>query len=57
MNPLYYELVINILKHLSNYQLIIMGDRKQTIYAFNKADNRFLVYSPQIYKGIWKNAK
>lgn len=57
MNPLYYELVLNILKHLSNYQLIIMGDRKQTIYAFNKADNRFLVYSPQIYKGIWKNAK
>lgn len=33
-----------------------MGDRKQTIYAFNKADNRFLVYSPQIYKGIWQNA-
>lgn len=57
MNPLYYELVLNILKYLNNYQLIIMGDRKQTIYAFNKADNRFLIYSSQIYKGIWKNAK
>ena len=57
MNPLYFELATYILKKLNNYQLIIMGDRKQTIYAFNKADNRFLVYSPQIYKGIWQNAK
>jgi hypothetical protein len=57
MNPLYYELVLYILKNLNNPQMIVMGDRKQTIYAFNKADNRFLVNSPEIYKGIWQNAK
>ena len=56
MNPLYYELTLYILKKLTKYQLVVMGDRKQTIYAFNKADNRYLVYSPQIYKGIWQNA-
>jgi hypothetical protein len=56
MNPLYYELTLHILKKLTKYQLIVMGDRKQTIYAFNKADNRFLVYSPHIYKGYWQNS-
>jgi hypothetical protein len=58
MNPTYYQLVLHIIKTLDDYrpQLIIMGDRKQSIYAFNKADNRFLVNSPQIYSGIWTNA-
>ena len=56
MNPLYFELATYILKKITKYQLLVMGDRKQTIYSFNKADNRFLVYSPQIYKGIWQNA-
>jgi hypothetical protein len=57
MNPLYFELTNYILKNLISYQLIVMGDRKQTIYSFNKADNRYLIYAPQIYKGIWQNAK
>ena len=59
MNPTYYELVLYIYKLLEmKPQLIIMGDRKQSIYAFNKADNRFLTFADKIYESTneWKNA-
>ncbi len=51
MNFIYYELVLQILRNLnSSTQLIVMGDRKQSIYAFNRANSRFLTKAPQIYK-------
>lgn len=51
MNPLYYELVLHILLRLKQPpQLVVMGDRKQSIYAFNNADSRFLTKSSQIFK-------
>lgn len=59
MNPIYYELVLYIYKLLEiKPQLIIMGDRKQSIYAFNKSDNRFLTFADKIFESpnIWKNA-
>jgi hypothetical protein len=59
MNPIYYELVLYIYQILEmKPQLIIMGDRKQSIYAFNKADNRFLTFADKIYEStnLWKNA-
>jgi hypothetical protein len=59
MNPTYYELVLYIYQILEmKPQLIIMGDRKQSIYAFNKADNRFLTFAHKIYEStnLWKNA-
>jgi hypothetical protein len=50
MNPVYYEVVQHILKRLENKpQLIVMGDQKQSIYAFNNADSRFLALSDQIF--------
>jgi len=50
MNPTYYELVVFILSRLDNPQLVVMGDRKQSIYQFNKADSRFLSMSELIFK-------
>jgi len=50
MTFIYYEMVLHILKHHDNKpQIIVMGDRKQSIYAFNCADYRFLVFSEQIF--------
>jgi len=58
MNFIYYELVLQILRNLtSSTQLIIMGDRKQSIYAFNRANSRFLTKAPQIYKGEFVRAR
>jgi len=58
MNPIYYELVIYILSRLDHPQIIVMGDRKQSIYQFNKADSRFLSMAENIFKSNieWKNA-
>jgi len=58
MNPIYYELVVYILRRLENPQIVIMGDRKQSIYQFNKADSRFLSMSEMIFKStnLWENA-
>lgn len=50
MNPLYYEIVQHIMaRHEVPPQLIVMGDEKQSIYAFNNADSRFLTLSEQIF--------
>jgi len=58
MNFIYYELVLQILRNLtSSTQLIVMGDRKQSIYAFNRANSRFLTKAPQIYKGEFIQAR
>ena len=58
MNPTYYELSIYILSRLDNPQIVIMGDRKQSIYQFNKADSRFLSMSELIFKSSihWETA-
>jgi hypothetical protein len=58
MNFIYYELVLQILRNLTpSTQLIVMGDRKQSIYAFNRANSRFLTKAPQIYKGEFAQAR
>lgn len=58
MNFIYYELVLQILRNLTpSTQLIVMGDRKQSIYAFNRANSRFLTKAPQIYKGDFVQAR
>jgi hypothetical protein len=50
MNPLYYEVVQNIIHEMQQVpQLVVMGDRKQSIYAFNNADSRFLTLSTSLY--------
>lgn len=52
MNPLYYELICLLYEQGVRPQLVVMGDRKQSIYAFNRADSRFLTLSPQIFQTI-----
>lgn len=58
MNPVYYEVVQHILKRLKKIevepQLIVMGDQKQSIYAFNNADSRFLTLSTQIFNNRYQ---
>jgi len=51
ITPNYYELVCKIYKDNNNYncKLCILGDKYQNIYAFNKADERFITYAPQLF--------
>lgn len=49
MNPLYYHLVRHILDHCKDPQIVVMGDRKQSIYGFNRADPRFLTLAPALF--------
>jgi len=57
MNPLYFRLVQRVIQGcIKPPQLVVMGDRKQSIYAFNRADPRYLTLAPQLFGGVWKNA-
>ncbi len=58
MNLLFYKLVVRILKLLPNFpQIIVMGDRKQSIFAFREADSRFLTLAADIYRIDMKEAR
>lgn len=58
VTPLYYKLVCKI--YLDNYikaNLCIIGDRYQSIYDFNKADERFIIYADKLFNFndvMWK---
>jgi len=59
MSPLYHRLVVRIIDTLSSDPLIVvMGDRHQSIYDFNRADPRFLTMAPEIFVSDrpWENA-
>lgn len=50
MTPVYYELVCKIIKDMGVIpQLCVLGDRNQSIYAFNDADERFITYANDIF--------
>lgn len=49
MTPLYFKLVKQILESCNNPRLLLFGDVKQSIYDFNKADSRFLIYSGELF--------
>jgi len=51
ISPLYYELIIYIIKYniIKNPKLCILGDRYQSIYDFNNADNRYIIYSDLLF--------
>jgi hypothetical protein len=65
ITPLYYSLVCKIYKnngetHDNVSKFCILGDKNQSIYAFNKADERFIVFADQIFKfdnTPWKRVK
>ncbi len=50
VTPLYYKLVCKL--YVDNYikaKLCIIGDRYQSIYDFNKADERFIIYADKLF--------
>jgi len=53
MTPIYYQFINKFIidMNMSNTQLMLMGDRYQSVYQFKKADPRFLTLS----KIIWKS--
>ena len=47
---LYYELICKIYNDNNiNAQICLLGDRYQSIYDFNNADPRFIIYSEQLF--------
>jgi superfamily I DNA/RNA helicase len=51
LTPLYYELVCKIYKdNNKNVKICLLGDVHQSIYQFNNADGRYLVYSDKLFK-------
>nr|QBK89328.1 MAG: UvrD/REP helicase [Mimivirus LCMiAC02] len=51
ITPIYYKLICKIHKDNNNYdcKLCIVGDKFQSIYAFNKADARFITYASKLF--------
>jgi len=52
MTPIYYEVVLKLLKFnkAKKFPLIcVLGDRQQSIYAFNKADERYIINASTIF--------
>ena len=51
ISSLYYEVVCKIYKdnNQGNAKICIFGDQKQSIFAFNNADERFIEYAPELF--------
>ncbi len=51
ISPLYHELICKIFvdNFNPNCQICLLGDRAQSIYDFNRADARFIVYADKIF--------
>ncbi len=52
MRPVFFKLIKQVLRdnECVNPQMILFGDRYQTIYGFQGADNRFLTMGDQLYR-------
>lgn len=52
MSLLYYKLIIKFIKDLNNpsLQLLVLGDKYQSIYTVKGADKRYLTLSPKLYQ-------
>jgi hypothetical protein len=56
INELYYKMICKILSDNSkDYNLCILGDKNQSIYEFNGADNRYLTLGDKIFNLNNKN--
>lgn len=51
ISPLYHQLICKIFVDNFNpfCQICLLGDRSQSIYDFNRADARFIVYADQLF--------
>lgn len=58
MTPVFFEMVKSIRNQSPNTLICILGDEKQNIYAFNKADSRFITMAERVFGGInWSRVK
>lgn len=58
MSPLYFELVCQIIQHnYRKFRMCIMGDKNQSIYQFNKADERYITMGNIIFENAWNQQK
>ncbi len=56
MSPLYYELVCKLIKdNQKEYRMCIMGDKNQSIYQFNHADERYIQFGHQLFINPWND--
>ena len=51
ITSLYYELICKIYKDNKNIKtkICVFGDKKQSIFDFNNADQRFIEYAPELF--------
>ena len=50
MTQLYYQLTLKIImENVVRPTICILGDRYQSIYDFNGADNRYIIYGDKIF--------
>lgn len=59
ISPLYFQLVCKIFKdnNNKNTKICILGDKKQSIFDFNNADERFITFADEIFifnNLLWK---
>lgn len=53
MTPLYYRLVQKICENNERRpKICLLGDRYQSIYKYNKADERFIIYADRLFDNI-----
>ena len=62
ISPVYFRLICKIFQdnQIRNPQMVVLGDEKQSIFDFNKADQRFLTLADQIFlfnDKSWKTCK
>ena len=52
MSATYFELVCKIVHDMNNTtpKMCILGDRYQSIFKFNKADERFIIYANRLFR-------
>jgi len=53
MTPLLHRVFCKVYRDNGPARLCILGDQKQSIYEFRKADARYLTLAPNIFPGDW----
>ncbi len=54
MSPLYYELICHILKdNGQKIKLCVLGDKNQSIFKFNNADERYITLGNRIFNNLY----
>lgn len=63
INPLYYQLICKMYNNNNNNEnvnICVLGDEKQSIFDFNRADERFITFADKIFtlnELPWKKCK